>query len=117
MAVNKRDIIMRYAVVVFFLAFIGICVLIKAGIIMFKERGYWQDVAARFVRENVSVPSTRGNILSSDAWNNTSTGFVGTSTTLSRPLCCLLQATLTARTQSRESLLSDLSETHQLPAV
>ena len=66
MAVNKRDIIMRYAVVVFFLAFIGICVLIKAGIIMFKERGYWQDVAARFVRENVSVPSTRGNILSSD---------------------------------------------------
>ena len=65
-AVNKRDIIMRYAVVVCLLAFVGICVVIKAGIIMFKERGYWQEVAARFVRENVSVPSNRGNILSSD---------------------------------------------------
>ena len=33
---------------------------------MFAERQYWNDVADRFVKENVSVPAMRGNIISSD---------------------------------------------------
>ena len=33
---------------------------------MFAERQYWQDVADRFVKENVTVKPNRGNIISSD---------------------------------------------------
>lgn len=33
---------------------------------MFADRSYWQDVAARFVKENVVVKPNRGNIISSD---------------------------------------------------
>lgn len=33
---------------------------------MFKERGYWNEVADRFVKENVLVDPNRGNILSTD---------------------------------------------------
>ncbi len=44
----------------------GIAILIKAAVVMFAERQYWQDVADRFVKENVTVKPNRGNILSSD---------------------------------------------------
>lgn len=57
---------MRYSFVVFWFALVGIAILAKAGLIMFKERSYWQKVADRFVRENVVVNPNRGNILSSD---------------------------------------------------
>ena len=33
---------------------------------MFVERQYWQDVADRLVKENVTVKPNRGNIISSD---------------------------------------------------
>ena len=33
---------------------------------MFAERQYWEDVADRFVKENVTVKPKRGNIISSD---------------------------------------------------
>ena len=33
---------------------------------MFAERQYWKDVADRFIKENVIVHPTRGNIISVD---------------------------------------------------
>ena len=45
---------------------VGFCIVVKAGVVMFAERQYWQDVADRFVKENVVVKPNRGNILSSD---------------------------------------------------
>ena len=33
---------------------------------MFAERQYWKDVADRFIKENVIVHPTRGNIISAD---------------------------------------------------
>lgn len=66
MAVNKSSIFNRYFYVVLVIALIGAGVVIKAGIIMFGERQYWNDVAERFVKENVAVDANRGNILSAD---------------------------------------------------
>ncbi len=66
MAVNKSSIFTRYFFVVLVLALVGVCIVIRAGIIMFGERQYWNDVAERFVRENVAVDPNRGNILSAD---------------------------------------------------
>ena len=48
------------------MALIGVAIVVKAGVTMFAERQYWQDVADRFVKENVTVKPNRGNIISSD---------------------------------------------------
>jgi cell division protein FtsI (penicillin-binding protein 3) len=66
MTVNKKSIMTRFFLIVVFFATIGICIVVKAAIIMFKERGYWNEVADRFVKENVMVDPNRGNILSGD---------------------------------------------------
>ena len=66
MAVNKKNIMIRYFFVVLVMGLLGIAIIIKGAIIMFAERKYWQDVADRFVKENVAVKPNRGNILSAD---------------------------------------------------
>ncbi len=66
MVINKKNIIIRYAFVVLFMGLLGVGVAVKAGFVMFVQRDYWLAVADRFVRENVPLKPTRGNILSSD---------------------------------------------------
>lgn len=66
MAVNKKNIMTRYFFVILVMALIGMAIVVKAGITMFADRQYWQDVADRFVKENVTVKPNRGNIISSD---------------------------------------------------
>ena len=56
----------RFFLIVVLFATVGVCIVLKAVIIMFKERGYWNEVADRFVKENVLVDPNRGNILSTD---------------------------------------------------
>ena len=56
----------RYFFVILLMALIGVAIVVKASITMFAERQYWQDVADRFVKENVTVKPNRGNIISSD---------------------------------------------------
>lgn len=56
----------RYFFVILLVGLIGIAIIVKAGVIMFAERQYWQDVADRFVKENVAIKPNRGNILSAD---------------------------------------------------
>lgn len=66
MAVDKENIMTRYFFVILVMGIIGVLVIVKAGIIMFAERQYWNDVAARFVKEGVPMKPNRGNILSAD---------------------------------------------------
>lgn len=56
----------RYFFVILLVALIGVAIIVKASITMFAERQYWQDVADRFIRENVIMKPNRGNIISSD---------------------------------------------------
>ncbi len=66
MAVNKKNIMTRYFFVVLIMGLAGVAIVVKAAMIMFAEREYWQNVAERFVKENVVVKPNRGNILSAD---------------------------------------------------
>ena len=61
-----KNIMLRYTFIVVIMLVLAILIIVKAGFIMFAERQYWKDVADRFVKENVIVPPTRGNIISSD---------------------------------------------------
>lgn len=61
-----KNIMFRYTFIVVIMLVLAILIIVKAGFIMFAERQYWKDVADRFVRENVIVPPTRGNIISAD---------------------------------------------------
>lgn len=61
-----KNITLRYTFIVVIMAILAILIIVKAGIIMFAERQYWKDVADRFVKENVVIHPTRGNIISSD---------------------------------------------------
>ena len=49
MAVNKKNIMTRYFFVILLMALIGVAIVVKAGITMFAERQYWQDVADRHI--------------------------------------------------------------------
>ncbi len=66
MAVDKKNIMIRYSFVILLMGLAGIAIIVKAGITMFAERQYWQEVADRFVKENVTVKPNRGNIISAD---------------------------------------------------
>lgn len=61
-----KNITFRYTFIVVIMAVLAILIIVKAGIIMFAERQYWKDVADRFVKENVVIHPTRGNIISAD---------------------------------------------------
>ena len=66
MTPEQKKIMLRYSFIIFIMVMVGIAIVVKAGVIMFAERQYWQDVADRFVKENVTVRPNRGNIISSD---------------------------------------------------
>lgn len=66
MPVDKKKILNRYSLITLVMALAGIAIIVKAGVIMFAERDYWQAVADRFKKENVVVKPNRGNIISSD---------------------------------------------------
>ena len=66
MTINKKNIVNRYFFIVVIMLLLGVFVIVKAAVIMYAERDYWQAVADRFVRENVTIRPNRGNILSSD---------------------------------------------------
>ena len=63
---NQKNIMLRFSFIILIMVLVGIAIICKAGVIMFAERQYWKDVADRFVKENVTVRPTRGNIISSD---------------------------------------------------
>ena len=62
----QKKIMIRYSFIILVMILVGLAIVCKAGVIMFAERQYWKDVADRFVKENVTVRPTRGNIISAD---------------------------------------------------
>ena len=66
MTPTTKKIMTRYSFIILMMVLVGLAIIFKAGVIMFAERQYWKDVADRFVKENVTVRPTRGNIISSD---------------------------------------------------
>ena len=66
MAISKRNIMTRYFYIVLFMSLIGVGIVIKAAHIMFVDRKYWEEVASRFKKEDVTLYPNRGNILSGD---------------------------------------------------
>ena len=66
MAISKRNIMTRYFYIVLFMGLIGVGIVIKAAHIMFVDRKYWEEVASRFKKEDVTLYPNRGNILSGD---------------------------------------------------
>ena len=63
---DSEKVMPRYFVIAVVLTVIGVAVLGKALYIMTAKKDYWTEVADRLKRDSVSVPPTRGNILSSD---------------------------------------------------
>lgn len=63
---KKKNIILRYFIIVAILTLLGLLVIGKAGCMMAFDKNYWNVVAARFVKENVPIEPTRGNIISAD---------------------------------------------------
>ena len=66
MAPISKKIMTRYSFIILVMVLVGLAIVVKAGVIMFAERQYWQDVADRFVKEEVPLIPNRGNIISSD---------------------------------------------------
>lgn len=58
-----KQVTRRYAFVASLLVLLCVCVVAKAIYIMTVKKEYWMKVSQRFVRENVAVSPTRGNIL------------------------------------------------------
>ena len=61
-----KKIMTRYSFIILVMVLFGLAMVVKAGVIMFAERQYWQEVADRFVKEEVPLIPNRGNIISSD---------------------------------------------------
>ena len=63
---SNKQVISRFHVIAFLFTLVGISILGKAAYIMFVQRDYWKAVSERYVKENVVVKPTRGNIFSAD---------------------------------------------------
>ena len=61
-----KKIMTRYSFVILVMVLVGLAIVFKGGVIMFAERQYWQEVADRFVKEEVPLKPNRGNIISAD---------------------------------------------------
>ena len=59
MTSNKDKILLRYTGFIFIMGILVITVIVKAIIIMFAEKGYWMEVADRYVSETKKIPPTR----------------------------------------------------------
>lgn len=60
---DANEIMPRYHVVMSILVLICVAVMIRAGYLMFFEHDYWQQVSARYTKQNDTIYPTRGNIL------------------------------------------------------
>ncbi|MBO5263831.1 MAG: transpeptidase family protein [Bacteroidaceae bacterium] len=61
----RKDIIFRFNLLVLLVFGIwGGVIIVKAGIVMFKERDFWNAIRERGLKYNQKIPAKRGNILS-----------------------------------------------------
>ena len=62
----SKKVMPRFLFIIVCFGLVGIAVIGKAAYIMFWKRAYWEAVGDRFVKTDVIVPATRGNIISAD---------------------------------------------------
>ena len=62
---NKKTM-PRFFVVIVLMCVFGVYVLGNAAFLMFTQSDYWERVSKKLVKENVSIPAKRGNILAAD---------------------------------------------------
>lgn len=60
----KKDIIFRFKLLVLLFGVWAVIIIAKAGVVMFKERDFWNEVRERNIKYNQKIPAKRGNILS-----------------------------------------------------
>ena len=63
---HKRSILWRYVLVGILMTVVALCIIGMAARTMFVKNHYWMKVAERYVKENMVLLPTRGNILSAD---------------------------------------------------
>ena len=63
---ESKKIMPRFVVVIVLMCVFGVYVLGNAAFLMFTQSDYWERVSKKLVKENVSIPAKRGNILAAD---------------------------------------------------
>lgn len=59
---DKNNSIGRFYIILAALCLVGIYIVSSALYTMLTKRDYWTEVSKKFIRENISIPATRGNI-------------------------------------------------------
>ena len=59
---DKNNSIIRFRILLLALCLAGIAIVSTALYTMLTEREYWTVVGKRFIKENITIPATRGNI-------------------------------------------------------
>ena len=66
MKADKKNSILRFAIIIAMLTLVGAYIIITALNTMIYRHDYWQAVASRFVTENLPIPAARGNLYDSE---------------------------------------------------
>ena len=66
MKADKKNSILRFAIIIAMLVLVGAYIIITALNTMIYRHDYWQAVASRFVTENLPIPAARGNLYDSE---------------------------------------------------
>ena len=59
---DKNNSIIRFRILLLALCLAGIAIVSTALYTMLTKREYWTVVGKRFIKENITIPATRGNI-------------------------------------------------------
>lgn len=62
----KKSILWRYVLIGVAVLIVSACIVGKAAYTMFVNSDYWMKIAERYVKENMELLPTRGNIISAD---------------------------------------------------
>lgn len=59
---DKKNSIGRYRIIFIGMCLVGLYIVSSALYTMLARKDYWTEVSKRFIRENIAIPATRGNI-------------------------------------------------------
>ena len=62
---DKNNSIGRFRIIFIGLCLLGIYIVSSALYTMLTKREYWTEVSQMFIRKNINIPATRGNIYDS----------------------------------------------------
>lgn len=59
---DKNNSIGRFRIIFVIMLLVGVYIVGSAMYTMLAEKDYWTEVSKKFIRENIAIPATRGNI-------------------------------------------------------